>query len=216
MRELESLKRLDGVEHHESLEPCFSTDYLWGDARGQMFGVLECEDKNGQTVILKAFSCQYNGQWFIKGWAPPIFDMVAYEAKMIPGDLVIKELTRKMESLDDGSVEFSDVKMQRKHLSQNLMKDLQGLYLLRNFHGERKPLMDFFHHTNGPPTGAGDCCAPKLLNQAATLKLNPIALAEFFWGKSNRSNTRQHGSFYSSCEDKCLPILGFMLCGAEL
>ncbi|MFZ1986822.1 MAG: hypothetical protein WAU91_20595, partial [Desulfatitalea sp.] len=62
---------------------------------------------------------------------------------------------------------------------------------------------------------AGDCCAPKLLNAAAKQKLAPKSLAEIFWGRTNRSGTRQQGIFYTACPEKCQPILGFMLCGIE-
>ena len=58
------------------------------------------------------------------------------------------------------------------------------------------------------------CCAPKLLNQAALAGLAPLSLAEFYFGRENRSQTRQHGRFYAPCTDKCSALLGFMLCGA--
>ena len=96
------------------------------------------------------------------------------------------------------------------------MKKLHDLYELQNFKGEKKPLAEFFKDTNGIPTGAGDCCAPKLLNHAARNNLRPLGIAEFYWGKTNHSNTREHSQFYSCCVSKCQPILGFMLCGAKL
>jgi tRNA pseudouridine32 synthase / 23S rRNA pseudouridine746 synthase len=43
--------------------------------------------------------------------------------------------------------------------------------------------------------------------------LLPIALAEFWWGKSPNSEVRKHGYFYPSCRSKCLPILTHMLEG---
>ena len=42
-----------------------------------------------------------------------------------------------------------------------------------------------------------------------------FGLAEFYWGRENRSGNRRHALFYPSCEEKCRPILGFMLCGLE-
>ena len=42
---------------------------------------------------------------------------------------------------------------------------------------------------------------------------DPIWLAEIYWGKANRSGTRMQGIFYSPCQEKCQPLLGFMLCG---
>ncbi len=214
MEELENFKRIDYRRDSADADPRFSTDYLFGEARGQMFGVLECETGQGKIVVLRAFSCQYNAMWNVDGWAPPLFDVEAYDQIMIPADRKIKELGRKMAAMNTVDEEYRLLKLQRKHLSQSIMKELHHLYQLQNFRGETKPLAEFFQSTNGPPTGAGDCCAPKLLNQAARNNLHPLGLAEFYWGKTNRSETREHGRFYSSCVDKCLPILGFMLCGA--
>lgn len=214
MQKLEAQKRIDLGKPSTVADPHFSTDYLFGEALGQMFGVLECENDQGEIVVLKAFSCQYNGVWNVEGWVPPVFDVKAYDQIMIPGDLTIKELGRKMEALTTGDEEHEELKRHRKHVSQSTMKEIQGLYHLQNFRGETMPLTEFFVNTKGPPTGAGDCCSPKLLNHAARHNLRPLGIAEFYWGKSNRSGTREHGCFYSSCVDKCVPILGFMLCGA--
>jgi hypothetical protein len=211
MQELEKRQRIDYLAGTAKAEPRFSTDYLFGPALGQMFGVLEGEDAQGRTVILRAFSCQYNAAWCVDGWAPPLFDVAAYDQIMIPGDQRIKELGRMIES---GTEDAADLKHQRKNLSRALMKELHGLYHLKNFRGETLPMTDFFQDTNGIPTGAGDCCAPKLLQQAASLNLRPLGLAEFYWGATNRSATRQHGQFYDSCASRCRPIMGFMLCGA--
>ncbi|MGY8674438.1 MAG: hypothetical protein ACKVHO_17840, partial [Verrucomicrobiia bacterium] len=67
----------------------------------------------------------------------------------------------------------------------------------------------------GLPGGVGDCCGPKLLQHAANTRLKPIGLAEFYWGGPHLSGKRQPGSFYPCCEEKCQPILGYMLCGLE-
>ena len=67
-----------------------------------------------------------------------------------------------------------------------------------------------------PPSGAGDCAAPKLLQFAYQHKLKPIALAEFWWGASPSSKVRRHGYYYPACRSKCEPILGHMLQGLEV
>jgi tRNA pseudouridine32 synthase/23S rRNA pseudouridine746 synthase len=187
----------------------FSTDYLWGEARGQMFGVLECEDGTGNTVVLRAFSCQYNGEWLVDGWVPPILDVNEFHRLSDPVDREIKRLDRLI-----AANKSPELIQKRKVLSQSLMKQIHGLYLLTNFSGETKPMTEVFQ--GGIPTGAGDCCAPKLLNYAAQNGLRPLGLSEFYWGKENRSSTRKHGEFYPACAEKCQPILGFMLCGLNM
>jgi tRNA pseudouridine32 synthase/23S rRNA pseudouridine746 synthase len=186
----------------------FSTDYLFGEARGQMFGVLECEDGDGNTVVLRAFSCQYNGEWLVDGWVPPILDVNEFYRLSDPVDREIKQLDRLIAEQKN-----PELIQKRKALSQELMKQIHALYRLTNFRGQTRPLTDVFQ--GGIPTGAGDCCAPKLLNHAAKNGLKPLGLSEFYWGRENRSGTRQHGELYPACAEKCQPILGFMLCGAK-
>ncbi len=188
----------------------FSTDYLWSDARGQMFGVLECADGSGNTVVLKAFSCQYNGEWLVDGWAPPIFDVDAFHKLTQPVYKAINALRQRIQN----DPQNKDLIEQRAGLSRNLMRKIHGLYTLTNFNGEERPLFDVFD-AKTVPAGTGDCCAPKLLNHAALHGLKPIGLSEFYFGKESKSGARQHGEFYPACKEKCQPILGFMVKGEE-
>ncbi|UZP67055.1 hypothetical protein N1030_15805 [Desulfovibrio mangrovi] len=104
---------------------------------------------------------------------------------------------------------------ERRQLSQRSMRAIHELYRVRNFRGEIASLFDIFPAGRGVPTGTGDCCAPKLLQYAMQHNMTPLGLAEFYWGRESRSGARQHGEFYPSCQDKCYPILGYMLCGLE-
>jgi hypothetical protein len=211
MNRLEEDKRIDFDS--DKADERFSTDYLFGKARGQMFGVLECENSAGEKVFLKAFSCQYNGVWELEGWVPPLFDVECYDKLVLPVDFAIKRLSRELSLLPEDSFKRKVLLYQRREMSQKLMQDIHTLYELNNFAGEKASIYNAFLHDKGIPTGSGDCCAPKLLNAAARQRLKPLGLVEFYWGKANRSMTRTHGEFYSCCESKCQPILGFMLCG---
>ncbi len=62
-----------------------------------------------------------------------------------------------------------------------------------------------------PPTGAGECCAPKLIAQAHSLGLRPVSLAEFYYGENSLSGEKQHKQFYEPCNEKCAPLLPEML-----
>lgn len=66
------------------------------------------------------------------------------------------------------------------------------------------------------PSGAGECCAPKLLQAAYRLGLKPLAMAEFWWGPSTPGLYKQPGAFYPACHSKCRPILGHMLQGLDV
>lgn len=215
MRELDEKKRIDLSASDQNADPRFSTDYLFGKARGQMFGVMVYRDTNETVGALRGFSGQYNGLWEVDGWVPPLFDVQEFENISKDTERTIKEHGRRIEQLQHDDSSRQKLIRIRKSLSRNLMKEIHSLYECTNFRGETKSLDEVFHGDKGIPTGTGDCCAPKLLNYAAKNSLTPLGLAEFYWGRANKSATRHHGRFYQSCESKCKPILGFMLCGLE-
>jgi len=191
------------------------TEYLYGKALGKMFGVLICRTQKGDEQILKAFSGQYNGKWEKNGWVPPLFELKKFHSLNDPVEKKIKNLGRKLEQTTKDTAKHKAILQARKELSRQLMKDIHALYTLHNFRGKQCSLVDLFPEGNGIPTGTGDCCAPKLLNFAALHNLKPVGLAEFYWGRTNKSATRKEGYFYPACKDKCEPILGFLLCGIE-
>ncbi len=189
-----------------------STDILFGDARGQMLGVMLTRDQNGQNKILKGFSGQFNGQYLLEGWVPPIFKVEQFDKLNTPEEKKIKALSHKLTLAKDRDQQ-QKLKKERRNRSRALMKKIHGLYILHNSKGEQRAMSNFFPQNKGIPTGAGDCCGPKLLQYAIKNNLTPLAMAEFYFGRQNKSNTKQHGHFYSSCTSGCAPILGFMLCG---
>ncbi len=46
--------------------------------------------------------------------------------------------------------------------------------------------------------------------------MKPLAIAEFWWGSSPKSEIRQHENFYPACKGKCQPILEHMLEGIDM
>jgi len=190
----------------------YSTEPLLGNSRGQMFGVMTCLDCFGNETVIKAFSGQYNGEWIVPGWVPPVIDVEAFNRITPPSDEKIKELGAAIMEEADADVK-AEISAQRREMSRSLMEKTHDLYTLRNFRGEEKLLREVYRRGRGIPTGTADCCAPKLINYAARNDLVPTGMCEFYLGRENASGTKKHGVFYSSCVEKCEPILGFMLCG---
>jgi endogenous inhibitor of DNA gyrase (YacG/DUF329 family) len=215
MQWLEQEKRIDLQAQREEADLRLSTASLFGEARGKMFGVLVCRDAGGNKRILRAFSGQHNGLWEVAGWAPPLFNVETFTRIYADIEPRIKQLGRTLQAADHNSSQRQELTRQRRQLSQQWMRDIHALYTLTNFRGQQRSLIDAFTGSGGIPTGTGDCCAPKLFNQAVTENLTPMGLAEFYWGRENASQTRRHGRFYPSCTSKCAPILGFMLCGLD-
>lgn len=114
--------------------------------------------------------------------------------------------------------EIEALKKRRRQMSDALQRWLFSQYSMLNALGERKDLCAIFAETpqRVPPSGAGDCCAPKLLQHAYLNGLRPVCMAEFWWGGSPKGEVRHHLHFYPACRGKCLPILGHMLKGLKV
>ena len=110
------------------------------------------------------------------------------------------------------------LRQRRRSMSDELQRWLFTQYRMLNARGEERNLIDIFSATTHavPPAGAGDCCAPKLLQYAYSHGLQPVCMAEFWWGESPRQEIRHHLSYYPACRSKCLPILTHMLQGLDV
>ena len=114
--------------------------------------------------------------------------------------------------------EIDALKEERKNRSAALQDAIFDAFYFVNRSLEKRSVGDIFKYTpEGRPTaGAGECAAPKLLQYAFLNHLEPIALAEFWWGQSPRTEVRIHGHYYPACKGKCEPILGHMLQGIAM
>ena len=121
------------------------------------------------------------------------------------------------EALDVLEREIEALKRERREGSDALQRWLFDQYVMLNAKGMRRTLIDIFARFNGtlPPAGAGDCCAPKLLQFAYAHNLRPVSLAEFWLGAPPPTEVRRHLQFYPPCRSKCYPILQFMLQGLD-
>lgn len=115
-------------------------------------------------------------------------------------------------------IKINTLKESRKSKSNALQNWLFTNYTFLNRKKEEQSLLNIFSDSlhKIPPAGAGECCAPKLFQYAFKNNLKPIALAEFWYGVSPKSEVRKHKQFYPSCWGKCEPILGHMLKGLEV
>ena len=113
---------------------------------------------------------------------------------------------------------LKSLQRKRKQMSDELQRWLFSAYRMLNAKGEERDLIDIFReYTHAmPPAGAGDCCAPKLLQYAYLHHLRPVCMAEFWWGESPASEIRHHLHYYPACRSKCLPILTHMLKGLDV
>ena len=129
-----------------------------------------------------------------------------------------QKIAQIQNEFDKLNTKISALKNQRATLSNMLQNKLFDQYRFLNALGEQQSLKAIFAKTSSPtpPAGAGECAAPKLLHFAFKYGFKPLAIAEFWWGASPKSEIRQHGQFYPSCNSKCQPILGHMLKGLNV
>lgn len=174
---------------------------------GKMFGVLVVESAEG-LAFLAAYSGLLEGRNDWPYFVPPVYD-----AQQPDGYFK----TREREIMQSEA---------HKEMSQELQTWLFHQYQLLNGRGEVKDLVEVWqgYHCSArirsryplPPGGTGDCCAPKLLQYAYLHHLEPVCMAEFWWGDSPRSLIRHHGHFYPACRGKCKPVLTWMLQGLDV
>ncbi|WP_233885777.1 RluA family pseudouridine synthase [Tenacibaculum piscium] len=114
--------------------------------------------------------------------------------------------------------EITLLKEKHKAMSIALQVYISEQYQFLNIKKEAKNLKELFSETSvqNLPAGSGECTAPKLLQYAFLNDLKPIAMAEFWWGKSPNKEIRKHEQFYPACQGKCKPILTHMLKGIEM
>ena len=128
---------------------------------------------------------------------------------------ILEEDQAKVDRLEQ---EIEQLKQERKRRSAALQRKLFEQFRILNARGEVKDLCELFAPTyqGAPPAGAGECAAPKLLQYAYQHQLEPIAMAEFWWGDSPKTEIRHHGYYYPACKGKCEPILHHMLQGLRV
>lgn len=128
------------------------------------------------------------------------------------------QINKLQTELSTFELAITALKEKRKKKSADLQQQLFNEYSFLNANGEPKDLQSIFEEAelDLPPGGAGECAAPKLLQYAYANKYKPIAMAEFWWGKSPDKQVRKHRQFYPACKSKCHPILGHMLQGLNV
>ena len=128
------------------------------------------------------------------------------------------ELQQAQAGLTRYEEEMEALKRERKQRSAALQGRLFDQFVLLNARGENRSLCGIFSRVGHPipPSGAGECAAPKLLQYAFLNHYEPLCMAEFWWGASPKAIVRHHGHYYPACKSKCEPILQFMMQGLDV
>ena len=130
----------------------------------------------------------------------------------------IADLAPFAANLKKAKSHLGDLKSKRRMDSEALQQWLFSNFTLLNARGESRTLSEIFAETplKIPPSGAGECCAPKHLQAAYLRGWNPIAIAEYWYGHAKSGEIPIDGAYYPACRGKCLPVLGWMLQGLDV
>jgi tRNA pseudouridine32 synthase/23S rRNA pseudouridine746 synthase len=130
-------------------------------------------------------------------------------------ETILSAIRAKTDALEK---EIKELRTLRRRKSEALQQWLFEHFKMLNNKGETRNLLSIFADTSlhVPPSGAGECCAPKLLQYAFSNHLRPVCIAEFWWGQSPTGEIRQHLQYYPACRGKCKPILTWMLQGLDV
>lgn len=162
---------------------------------GKMLGVLLTDGGP-----LYAFSGLVGGYSVLPGFVPPVYDLTTG---------YFKQREAEISAMPDGP--------EKAAASSELQDWIFSQYRVLNALGEELSIKEIFALRGlVPPGGTGDCAAPKLLNYAYLNGLKPLAMGEFWYGKSPAREVREQGRFYPSCTGKCGPLLTWMMQGLDV
>lgn len=193
---------ISGLNHdierirHQELEPLAALLNESAEARDQEIGRLRDLKKDAQSIRESQFA---NGE--IKRAKD------RWKAVISRQEADMQEVRERIDAL----------KKLRAQKSDGLQRWIFEHYIVHNAAGGKASILDIFGQKGlMPPGGTGDCAAPKLLDHAYLNGLKPLAMGEFWYGKSPSTAVRTHGHFYPSCTSKCGPLLSYMMQGLDV
>ena len=188
--------------------------------QGIMLGALVCSDSKGKRVVLKTNS-GISKKLVFQGsevddflYVPPVVEPKKIDEALLKNDKAIHELTYAIEEAKKNNVQkVSQLQKEREELTT---ESLRAVFELYSFCCADKTVRSLFSICNNalPPTGTGECCAPKLLHYAFKHNLQPLSMCEVFCGPSD-SHGKIHGQVYDPCDERCALLLPALL-GIEI
>ncbi|MBL0103406.1 MAG: pseudouridylate synthase [Bacteroidetes bacterium] len=192
-----------------------------GNVIGKMFGILVVSTEQNEIGYISAFSGKLAGSNQHARFVPPVFDALTENSFLNIGMTELASINNEIAMLEQNASENSEelefLKSERRDHSIALQQKLFENYSFLNQAGNELNLIEIFQNAGykNPPSGAGECAGPKLLQFDFQKKLKPLALAEYWWGLAPKAETWKHGEVYPSCKEKCEPILNHMLTGLD-
>lgn len=177
--------------------------------QGVMLGVLVCLNEYGEEVVLKTISGVGKRIVLAEGlkegkeiYVEPIVSYNQIQCALSKNDEEIHNLTNKIKDFSEGdTLLLKLLQDKRSSLCQESLENVFALYSFNCADGKKRSLMEICEEYNGgklPPTGTGDCCAPKLLSYAYGNNLLPVSMCEVFF-ENGTSNLK----IVEPCNERC-------------
>ena len=211
---------ISGIEDGSILLKQISQESQERKGHGLMVGALVCVNTAGERVVLHAVSGISIVAEVLKPVegpskiiVPPLVSPKQIEHALSKNDAEIHELTAAINGVCE-SVEQTrkeELLAQRTALTTESLLNVFSLYTFTRFDGKKITLNEIIQEHGGklPPTGTGDCCAPKLLSYAFEHGLTPVSMDEVFYGRDTKN--KKNGTSYPPCDERCGYILPYIL-----
>ena len=147
-------------------------------------------------------------------YVEPIVSAAQRDRALAANDDAIHALTARIAAARDDALR-KQLEAERAALCRQSLAKVNALYAFHCADGRVRSLADVCAERGValPPTGTGDCCAPKLLDYAFAHGLQPVSLCEVYYGKATPQ--KQQGLRYAPCASRCGILLPVML-GLEI
>lgn len=151
---------------------------------------------------------------------PPIVSAEKIADALRENDELIHKLTEKIVCVKSSDSEktapiLDKLRAERKKLCATSLKNVFALYTFFCIDGKKRNLSEIcaeYNKSNLPPTGTGECCAPKLLDYAFRRHMHPISLAEtIFPAKKDANEQKNAVRLVPPCDERCGILLPALL-----
>lgn len=193
------------------------------DGHGVMIGSLVCWDKEKQErVVLYTVSGNCVEYQLSPDTTLPFPNSIIVPSIVSPEQIneALSEYDKEIHDLTDqiktaSGEQAATLKQRRTQLTDISLSRVFELYSFTRWDGKTVTLPEIIKEQGGklPPTGTGDCCAPKLLSYAFSHNLQPVSMDEVFFGRNSKNKT--NGQSYPPCDERCGYILPSIL-GLEI
>ena len=209
-------KLISQIENGEVVLKQVGRESLERKDQGVMIGSLVCWDKKEKKrIILYAVSGNNKQLIPLNTNSKEIFVQSIVSSEQIDqalkeNDKEIHELTEQINELtliNKTSPQRARLLKKRTDLTDSSLQKVFHLYLFTKYDGRKLSLNGIIksHNNHLPPTGTGDCCAPKLLSYAFEKDYEIISMDEVYYGRETKN--KKNGISYAPCDERCGYIL---------